>query len=162
MDARDRQLRTPANGTGRLDARRLFRGMNQASEKDQNDQGTHQAPAAPVRKGATAVQYGLIVALIAIVIISGVALIGNRLDLTFDEVAAYVASPDPVLKGQRDKSRHEDGDPHARAEVPRGSRGTAVECGLMIALIAMAIFGTVHLLGPTWMPCSTRSLTALV
>ena len=42
-------------------------------------------------KGATAVEYGLMVALIAIVIIAAVALIGNRLDLTFDEVAASLA-----------------------------------------------------------------------
>ncbi|MFW5470908.1 Flp family type IVb pilin [Knoellia sp. CPCC 206435] len=39
-------------------------------------------------KGATAVEYGLMVALIAIVIIAAVALIGKNLDLTFDEVAA--------------------------------------------------------------------------
>ena len=38
-------------------------------------------------KGATAVEYGLMVALIAIVIIAAVALIGTNLDLTFDEVA---------------------------------------------------------------------------
>ena len=32
----------------------------------------------------------------------------------------------------------------------RGERGaTAVEYGLMVALIAMAIFGTVYLLGPS-------------
>jgi pilus assembly protein Flp/PilA len=42
-------------------------------------------------EGATAVEYGLMVALIAIVIIAAVALIGNRLDLTFDEVAASLA-----------------------------------------------------------------------
>ena len=42
-------------------------------------------------KGATAVEYGLMVALIAIVIIAAVALIGTRLDLTFDEVAASLA-----------------------------------------------------------------------
>ena len=42
-------------------------------------------------KGATAVEYGLMVALIAIVIIAAVALIGNRLDLTFDEVANSLA-----------------------------------------------------------------------
>ncbi len=39
-------------------------------------------------KGATAVEYGLMVALIAIVIIAAVALIGTNLDLTFDQVAA--------------------------------------------------------------------------
>ena len=39
-------------------------------------------------RGATAVEYGLMVALIAIVIIAAVALIGTNLDLLFDEVAA--------------------------------------------------------------------------
>jgi pilus assembly protein Flp/PilA len=39
-------------------------------------------------KGATAVEYGLMVALIAIVIIAAVALVGTNLDLLFDEVAA--------------------------------------------------------------------------
>jgi pilus assembly protein Flp/PilA len=38
-------------------------------------------------KGATAVEYGLMVALIAIVIIAAVALIGTNLDLIFDKVA---------------------------------------------------------------------------
>ena len=41
--------------------------------------------------GATAVEYGLMVALIAIVIIAAVALVGTRLDLTFDEVGASLA-----------------------------------------------------------------------
>ncbi|WP_353083124.1 Flp family type IVb pilin [Tessaracoccus lapidicaptus] len=39
-------------------------------------------------KGATAVEYGIMVALIAVVIITAVALIGTRLDLTFDKVGA--------------------------------------------------------------------------
>ena len=39
-------------------------------------------------RGATAVEYGLMVALIAIVIIAAVALVGTNLDLLFDEVAA--------------------------------------------------------------------------
>ena len=38
--------------------------------------------------GATAVEYGLMVALIAIVIIAAVALVGTNLDLLFDQVAA--------------------------------------------------------------------------
>ncbi len=38
-------------------------------------------------KGATAVEYGLMVALIAIVIITAVALLGNNLSALFDEVA---------------------------------------------------------------------------
>ena len=39
-------------------------------------------------KGATAVEYGLMVALIAIVIIAAVAAVGTDLDSLFDEVAA--------------------------------------------------------------------------
>ena len=39
-------------------------------------------------KGATAVEYGLMVALIAIVIIAAVATVGTDLDGLFDEVAA--------------------------------------------------------------------------
>jgi pilus assembly protein Flp/PilA len=39
-------------------------------------------------EGASAVEYGLLVALIAIVIIAAVALVGTNLDLTFDEVGA--------------------------------------------------------------------------
>ena len=38
-------------------------------------------------KGATAVEYGLMVALIAIVIITAVALLGDNLSGLFDEVA---------------------------------------------------------------------------
>jgi pilus assembly protein Flp/PilA len=37
--------------------------------------------------GATAIEYGLIAALIAVVIITAVTLIGTRLDLTFDAIA---------------------------------------------------------------------------
>ena len=38
-------------------------------------------------RGATAVEYGLIVALIAVVIITAVTLIGTNLDLLFNKVA---------------------------------------------------------------------------
>lgn len=38
--------------------------------------------------GVTAIEYGLIAALIAVVIIAAVKLIGTNLDLTFDKVAA--------------------------------------------------------------------------
>ncbi|MHB8051307.1 MAG: Flp family type IVb pilin [Coriobacteriia bacterium] len=38
-------------------------------------------------EGATAVEYGLMVALIAIVIITAVALVGTNLDLLFNEIA---------------------------------------------------------------------------
>lgn len=42
-------------------------------------------------KGATAVEYGIMVALIAVVIIAAVALIGTNLDLVFDKVGATLA-----------------------------------------------------------------------
>ncbi|MGC1273851.1 MAG: Flp family type IVb pilin [Planctomycetaceae bacterium] len=38
--------------------------------------------------GATAVEYGIMVALIAVVIIGAVTLIGTNLDATFDKVGA--------------------------------------------------------------------------
>lgn len=41
-------------------------------------------------EGATAVEYGLMVALIAVVIITAVALIGTNLNLTFMDVAGHV------------------------------------------------------------------------
>jgi pilus assembly protein Flp/PilA len=43
-------------------------------------------------KGATAVEYGLMVALIAVVIITAVALIGTELDRLFDIVGARLAA----------------------------------------------------------------------
>ena len=42
-------------------------------------------------EGATAVEYGLMVALIAIVIITAVTLIGTNLDLLFAKIAAELA-----------------------------------------------------------------------
>ena len=39
-------------------------------------------------RGATAVEYGLMVALIAIVIIAAVTLVGTNLDLLFDKIGA--------------------------------------------------------------------------
>jgi pilus assembly protein Flp/PilA len=44
-------------------------------------------------KGATAVEYGLMVALIAVVIIVAVTLIGTNLDLIFDKVGAKLTVP---------------------------------------------------------------------
>ena len=38
-------------------------------------------------QGATAVEYGLLVALIAVVIIAGVSLLGTKLNTTFTDVA---------------------------------------------------------------------------
>ena len=51
-----------------------------------------QVKAAALRndRGATAVEYGLMVALIAIVIIGAVTLLGSRLNGLFGEVAASV------------------------------------------------------------------------
>lgn len=40
--------------------------------------------------GATAVEYGLMVALIAVVIIAAVSLLGNNLSTTFNNVASQV------------------------------------------------------------------------
>jgi pilus assembly protein Flp/PilA len=49
-----------------------------------------QATMATRERGATAVEYGLMVALIAIVIIAAVALLGNNLKGLFNTVAASV------------------------------------------------------------------------
>lgn len=43
--------------------------------------------------GVTAIEYGLIAALIACVIITAVALVGTNLDLTFDRVGTNIAPP---------------------------------------------------------------------
>ncbi|OUM40042.1 Flp family type IVb pilin [Arthrobacter sedimenti] len=40
--------------------------------------------------GATAVEYGIMVALIAVVIIAAVGLIGTRLDIAFDKIGALL------------------------------------------------------------------------
>jgi len=42
--------------------------------------------------GATLVEYGLMVALIAIVAIVGVAVLGNHIDSTFNQVATVIGS----------------------------------------------------------------------
>lgn len=44
-------------------------------------------------EGATAIEYGLLAALIAVVIIAGVTLVGTSLDTTFKKIADCVASP---------------------------------------------------------------------
>ena len=41
-------------------------------------------------KGATAVEYGLMVALIAVIIIAAVSLLGNNLSTTFNNVAKQI------------------------------------------------------------------------
>ncbi|MDQ0092548.1 Flp family type IVb pilin [Paeniglutamicibacter psychrophenolicus] len=46
-------------------------------------------------KGATAVEYGLMVALIAVAIITAVALIGTNMDLLFDKVAGKIPTVIP-------------------------------------------------------------------
>jgi pilus assembly protein Flp/PilA len=45
--------------------------------------------------GATAIEYGLIAAGIAVVIITAVQLIGTNLDATFDRIGLAVAPPAP-------------------------------------------------------------------
>ncbi|MDT0195015.1 Flp family type IVb pilin [Arthrobacter sp. AB6] len=46
-------------------------------------------------KGATAVEYGLMVALIAVFIITAVALVGTNLDAIFNEVAGELTVVSP-------------------------------------------------------------------
>ena len=41
-------------------------------------------------RGATAVEYGLMVALIAVIIIAAVSLLGNNLSTTFNNVASQI------------------------------------------------------------------------
>jgi pilus assembly protein Flp/PilA len=43
--------------------------------------------------GASAVEYALIVGLIAVVLISGVTLLGHNLGITFDKVATALPTP---------------------------------------------------------------------
>lgn len=43
-------------------------------------------------EGVTAIEYGLIAALIAVVIITAVTLVGTNLDAVFDEVAAKLGT----------------------------------------------------------------------
>lgn len=43
--------------------------------------------------GATAIEYGLLASLIAVVIIVAVALVGTRLDQVFDKIAACLQNP---------------------------------------------------------------------
>lgn len=45
------------------------------------------------RKGATMVEYGLMLALIAVVCVTAVALIGTRADAMFDVIGARLAPP---------------------------------------------------------------------
>ncbi len=44
-------------------------------------------------EGVTAIEYGLIAALIAVVIIGSVALIGERLDIQFTKIATCLLNP---------------------------------------------------------------------
>jgi pilus assembly protein Flp/PilA len=43
--------------------------------------------------GVTAIEYGLIAALIAVVIIAAVTIVGTKLDATFDAIAAALPVP---------------------------------------------------------------------
>ena len=44
-------------------------------------------------EGVTAIEYGLIAALIAVVIIAAVALIGTNLDIVFDKIGDCLTAP---------------------------------------------------------------------
>jgi len=48
-------------------------------------------------EGATAIEYGLLAALIAVVIITGVSLVGTTLETTFLKIADCVKSPKGAL-----------------------------------------------------------------
>jgi pilus assembly protein Flp/PilA len=48
------------------------------------------------QSGATAIEYGLIAALVAVVIITAVGLVGTQLDVTFDKVAAALTTANAV------------------------------------------------------------------
>ena len=50
-------------------------------------------------RGATAVEYGLIVALIAVAIIGGVAALGGQLDELFQDVSEEVDTTIPTTNG---------------------------------------------------------------
>ena len=48
--------------------------------------------------GATAIEYGLIAALIAVVIIGGAGLLGQNLNTQFNTLAGQVANPAPPAR----------------------------------------------------------------
>jgi pilus assembly protein Flp/PilA len=52
--------------------------------------------------GATAIEYGLLAALIAVVIIGAVATLGDTLDRTFDSVNSEIIAENPDLAGEGD------------------------------------------------------------
>lgn len=55
----------------------------------------HKGAVSPItqsRSGVTAIEYGLIAALIAIVIVGGIRLIGTNLSLVFNNVAAKITT----------------------------------------------------------------------
>ena len=51
-------------------------------------------------KGVTALEYGLIAALIAVVIITAVGTLGNNLKLTFNGVASHFSSSGVTTSGK--------------------------------------------------------------
>lgn len=51
-------------------------------------------------EGASAVEYGLLVALIAVIIAAAVALLGSTLDSKFDKTEACVKTPNPTTCAQ--------------------------------------------------------------
>src|SRR5260221_14648900 len=53
------------------------------------------------RSGATAIEYGLIAALIAVVIVTAVTTLGTNLTGTFNNIATAVTAPLPGQSGER-------------------------------------------------------------
>ncbi|WP_167495707.1 Flp family type IVb pilin [Desulfosediminicola ganghwensis] len=45
--------------------------------------------------GATAIEYGLIAALISVVIIAALVIVGTQLDITFDTIGAALTTANP-------------------------------------------------------------------
>ena len=52
-------------------------------------------------EGATAIEYGLIAALIAVVAMVGMSAVGDGLDGIFDRIAAIITSSDPEATGTK-------------------------------------------------------------
>ena len=107
---------------------------------------------AKTERGASAVEYGLLVSLIAIAIIAAVFLLGGKLSAVFTQTNNSLTSrfSGPAVIAQSDVTTlfHIEGSP-ACLVAATGARGgaTSVEYPLLIALIAIAIVVAVTLLG---------------
>jgi pilus assembly protein Flp/PilA len=78
----------------RTDWRRCFSGLDAAPASDPNQRLEHNMLTKFIRdeNGATAIEYGLIAALIAVVIIAALTVLGNNISNKFSTIAASVAA----------------------------------------------------------------------